>query len=761
MQPLHIEIASKSVNIPARQVEETAKLLEGGATVPFIARYRKEATGSLDEVQIAAIRDELERLALLDARRTSIKDSLRERGLLTPELEKSVDSAETMARLEDVYQPFKPKRRTRAMIAREKGLEPLARFILENQDASCSAEAAGFADPEKGVADAAEALAGARDIIAETVSDDPDARSQMRAYFEREAVTTSKVMFGKEEEGAKYRDYFDIFEKASSMPSHRILAIRRGEAEGFLIMRVLPDEEGALSILKSRFVKGGGECAAQVAAAVEDSYRRLLSPATETHMRLELKKRADEEAVRVFASNLRELLMASPLGQKNVLAIDPGFRTGCKVVCLDRQGALLHHEVIFPEQGAARRMEAGNAVLRLCRQFEIEAVAIGNGTAGRETEAFVRSLGLPPQTAVVMVNESGASIYSASEAAREEFPDQDITVRGAVSIGRRLMDPLAELVKIDPQSIGVGQYQHDVNQAMLKRSLDDVVISCVNSVGVEVNTASRQLLSYVSGLNASVAAGIVAHRNSNGAFRSRRDLLSVKGLGAKTFEQAAGFLRIRGGADPLDSSAVHPERYALVEKMASDLGTDVASLMASPELRSRIRLENYVSDDVGMPTLRDILGELGKPGRDPREKFEAFSFAEGVREIADLREGMRLPGIVTNVTAFGAFVDIGVHQDGLVHISELSDTFVRDPHDVVKPLQKVSVQVLEVDRARNRIALSMKTNPQKRASSAGDAARRDGPRRQGGKSGGASRQTPRRDENINSSWTSAFDKLKF
>ena len=756
MNSTHIISTATSLNITIKQVEETAKLLAEGGTVPFIARYRKEATGSLDEVQITSIRDELERLALLDARRTSIKDSLKERNLLTADLEKSIDAAETMARLEDIYQPFKPKRRTRAMIAKEKGLEPLAQFILENQNASVSEKAAEFIDAEKEVSDADAALAGARDIIAEIMSDDADARSEMRAFFEREAVMTSKVMFGKEEEAAKYRDYFDKAEAVKDAPSHRILAIRRGETEGFLIMRVLPDESAAISLLKRRFVNGAGAAAKEVEATAEDSYKRLLAPTTETYMRLELKKRADEEAVKIFASNLRELLMASPLGQKNVLAVDPGFRTGCKVVCLDRQGALLHNDVVFPEQGAFKRKEAGDTVLKLCHQFKIEAIAIGNGTASRETETFVNSLGLPKSIAVVMVNESGASIYSASEVAREEFPTQDITVRGAVSIGRRLMDPLAELVKIDPQSIGVGQYQHDVNQTMLKRSLDDVVISCVNSVGVEVNTASKQLLSYVSGMNGTVAANIVAHRNENGAFKSRKDLMKVKGLGAKTYEQAAGFLRVRGGGNPLDESAVHPERYALVEKMAAALNADVDALLKTPELRSKIRLENYVSDDVGMPTLKDILGELGKPGRDPREKFEAFSFAEGIHEISDLQEGMRLPGIVTNVTAFGAFVDIGVHQDGLVHVSELSDNFVREASEVVKPQQKVNVYVLEVDKLRKRISLSMKSNPQKRVMSAGEAAQK-GQRKPFGNA-----PKPRQENrNINDGWSSALDNLKF
>lgn len=712
----YISKLSAELSLEPHRVEAAAKLLSEGATVPFIARYRKEATGTLDEIQIAAIRDGLERYKALDERRESIKSSLKERNLLSGDIEKALDAADTLARLEDIYQPFKPKRRTRATIARERGLENLAAFIFENQDSDFSLEAEKFIDADKEVPDAETALSGARDIIAEMVGDNPDARCAMREYFEKEAILTSKVISGKEEEGSKYRDYFDWSQPAKDAPSHRILAIRRGESEGFLIMRVLPDGDGAVSLLKKMFVKSSAPCGLQVAAAVEDSYKRLLLPTTETYMRLEMKKRADDEAVKIFAGNVRELLMAAPLGQKKVMGIDPGFRTGCKVVCLDAQGALLFHDVIYIVQSDAKLNEAKDKILGLCARFEIEAIAIGNGTASRETEAFVRSLGLPNSMKIVMVNESGASIYSASDVAREEFPDQDITVRGAVSIGRRLMDPLAELVKIDPRSIGVGQYQHDVNQTLLKRSLDDTVISCVNSVGVEVNTASKQLLSYVSGLNSSVAANIIEYRTANGAFKTRKQLAEVRGLGAKTFEQSAGFLRIHGGENPLDASAVHPERYALVERMAKDMGTDVKTLMRDEKLRSRIDLKQYVSEDVGLPTLKDILRELGKPGRDPREKFEAFEFSNEVHSMEDLREGMRLPGVVTNVTAFGAFVDVGAHQDGLVHISELADTFVSDPNAVVKPGMRVSVYVLEVDVPRKRISLSMKSNPQKRVS---------------------------------------------
>lgn len=753
----HLIQLAKELSIPVMQIAATAKLLEDGATVPFIARYRKEATGTLDEVAITAIRDGLERLKALDDRRESIKKSLSERNLLTDELSAAIAAAETLAKLEDIYQPFKPKRRTRATVAREKGLESLAAFIFENQSAACSEKAAEYISAEKDVPDVAAALAGARDIIAETISDDAPARQAMREYFEQNAVMSSKILTGKEEEGAKYRDYFNWSESAKTAPSHRILAVRRGEAEGFLIMRLIPEEAPAMEKLKQMYVKGNGEAAAQVALAVEDSYKRLLSPTTETYMRLELKKRADAEAIAVFASNLKELLMASPLGEKNVLAIDPGFRTGCKVVCLNRQGALLYNDVIYPEQSALRQKEAADKILALCARFKIEAVAIGNGTAGRETEAFIRSLNLPASIPVVMVNESGASIYSAGEVAREEFPDKDITVRGAVSIGRRLMDPLAELVKIDPQSIGVGQYQHDVNQSMLKKSLDDVVISCVNSVGVEVNTASKQLLSYVSGLNSTTAANIVSYRNEHGPFKSRKELTNVRGLGAKGFEQAAGFLRIRDAENPLDASAVHPERYELVERIAADMGEDVKSLMRDSAARAKIKLEKYVGADIGLPTLKDIMQELGKPGRDPREKFEVFKFSDEVHSIDDLREGMRLPGIVTNVTAFGAFIDIGVHQDGLAHISELSDTFVKDPKDAVRPQQKVNAYVLEVDKARKRISLSLKTNPTKRVRSAGEiagAGGRPGRDNRGGRGGYRGRS----DGNFNS-FGDAFSRI--
>lgn len=737
----HARRIAQELGLAVGRAAAVVGLLDGGATVPFIARYRKEATGEMDEVQIAAVRDRLEQLRELDARRASILKSLAENGHLSPALKAAVEKAGTPTELEDLYAPYKPKRRTRATAARERGLEPLADFVFGNQDADPAAEAAKFVSEEKGVPAAAAALAGARDIIAERVSEDKDARASCRELFEKTAVLSSAVIRGKEEEGAKFRDYFEWKEPLAAAPSHRVLAIRRGEKEGFLFFRITVDEDAAVSRLERLFVRGNGGCGNAVREAVRDAWKRLLGPSLETEARLKSKEKADEEAIRVFAANAVELLMAPALGQKSVLALDPGFRTGCKLVVLDAQGKLLHHEVVFPTAGSPRQREdAGTRLRVLCSQFKVQAIAIGNGTASRETELFVRECGLPADVPVVVVNESGASIYSASEAAREEFPNEDITVRGAVSIGRRLMDPLAELVKIDPKSIGVGQYQHDVNQAALKRALDDTVVSCVNRVGVEVNTASKQLLSYVSGLNAGIAAEIVAYRDAHGAFRSRGELKRVPRLGEKTFEQCAGFLRIRGGEHPLDASAVHPERYALVERMAKDLGADVSALLADGRLRSRIRLEKYVSEDAGLPTLRDILGELEKPGRDPREKFEAFSFKEGVREISDLKEGMRLPGIVTNVTAFGAFVDVGVHQDGLVHVSQLSDRFVSNPADVVKVGQRVSVVVTEVDAARSRIGLSMKTRPEKASRGVRESFSGGVPRsRRGGDAG-----TPRR-----------------
>lgn len=698
---------ARELNLAPKQVQAAAGLLDEGATVPFIARYRKEATGSLDEVAVTSIRDRMAQLQELDKRREAVLNSLEERGQLSDELKAKILAAETMVVLEDIYLPFRPKRRTRATIAREKGLEPLAHLLFAQEEPDPLTAAAAHVDPEKGVENAEEALAGARDIIAEWVNEDQTARARMRDFYASKAIFKSRVVPDKEAEGIKYKDYFEWEEEAAKAPSHRILAMRRGEKEGFLFMRVLPTEEEALQILDGLFVKGEGPASEQVRTAVHDSYKRLLSPSMETELRLATKKRADEEAIRVFSENLRQLLLAPPLGQKNVLAIDPGFRTGCKVVCLDRQGKLLHHETIFllSEKGLA---EAASRILDLCHRFEVEAMAIGNGTAGRETGTFIRSLDLPKTIQIVMVNESGASVYSASEAAREEFPDQDVTVRGSVSIGRRLMDPLAELVKIDPKAIGVGQYQHDVDQGDLKKSLDDVVISCVNGVGVEVNTASKQLLAYVSGLGPQLAKGIVEYRNDHGPFKSREGLKQVPRLGPKAFEQAAGFLRIRNGENPLDGSAVHPESYSIVDAMAADLGCSVLDLMRDELLRRKIDPQKYVSEKVGLPTLQDILAELSKPGRDPREQFEAFHFTEGVEKIEDVKPGMKLPGIVTNITAFGVFVDIGVHQDGLVHISELSNRYVKNPAHVVRVHQPVSVTVLEVDLTRKRISLSMK-----------------------------------------------------
>ena len=713
----HLLQITQELGLQARQVAATAVLLEEGATVPFIARYRKERTGELDEVKITAIRDRLEQLEVLDKRRESIISSLEERKLLTEELRAKVEGAATLNSLEDIYLPFKPRKRTRATIAKELGLEPLSE-ILWAQDPSTDPEALAVpyvgnsvtVDAKTSTVDSVAAvLAGARDILAERINDNATARAQLRSLYLNKGVIKSTLVSGKEEEGAKFKDYFDWNEPATTAPSHRILAMRRGEAEGFLYTRLTPPESEALGTLYGLFVRGNSKASEQVKLACDDCLKRLLGFAMEVEARGFYKKKADEEAIRVFADNLRELLLASPLGQKITLGIDPGFRTGCKVVLLDRQGKLLTNEVIYPGRSRGEELEAAEAILNMVRLHKVEAIAIGNGTASRETEAFVKKLKLPSSIQVVVVSESGASIYSASEIAREEFPDLDLTVRGAVSIGRRLMDPLAELVKLDPKSIGVGQYQHDVDQAALKRSLDDVVISCVNKVGVELNTASRHLLAYVSGLNSRTAASIVTHRDTSGPFKSRQELLKVSGLGPKAYEQAAGFLRIRDGSHPLDTSSVHPERYELVDRMAADLGCTVQDLLRDPAQRAAIKPERYVTPEVGLPTLKDIIAELAKPGRDPREQFEAFSFADGVEKVEDLQPGMKLPGIVTNVTAFGAFVDIGVHQDGLVHISQISDDFVKNPAEFLKVGQKVQATVMEVDLPRKRIALSLKT----------------------------------------------------
>jgi len=703
----YTETIALELGIAPRQVNAVNTLLEEGSTVPFIARYRKEITGSLDEVAIAAIKDRLKEIDQLDARRESIINSLSGQGVLTDLLHQAVDAAKTLAELEDIYLPYRPKRRTRATIAREKGLDPLAELIFSQPEGTEPInEAEAYINKELGVETADDALAGARDIMAERMAEDADVRAPMRALFEKEGTIRSEVQDNMPEDAATYRDYFDWQEPAAKAPSHRVLAMFRGNKEGFLKMSIRVPETKAMALMERVVCTGHGACTEQVRQACMDSCKRLLMPSMENEFRGVLKTRADEEAIQVFARNLRELLMAPALGRKRVLAIDPGFRTGCKVVCLDSQGALLHHDVIYPSQSAARVFEAATKLKEMVAQYNIEAIAIGNGTAGRETESFVRGLGL--KEPVIMVNESGASIYSASETARHEFPDHDVTVRGAVSIGRRLMDPLAELVKIDPKAIGVGQYQHDVDQARLKDKLDDLVQSCVNAVGVEVNTASPELLTYVSGLGKTLAGNITVFRNEHGPFKSRSELKKVPRLGAKAFELSAGFLRIRDGSHPLDASAVHPERYGLVERMAKDLGCTVSNLMQDPELRSRIDLKRYESDTVGMPTLKDIRAELAKPGRDPREQFEAFSFTEGINTIEDLSAGKELPGIVTNVTNFGAFVDIGVHQDGLVHISQLADRFVKDPAEVVKVNQKVLVRVLEIDTKRSRISLSMK-----------------------------------------------------
>ncbi len=697
------------LNLGPRQVEKTIELLEEGATIPFIARYRKEVTGGLNEVQITAIRDLLLKLKELDKRREAILTSITEQGKMTPELEKQILSASNMTELEDLYLPYKPKRRTRATMAIERGLEPLANEIQKQYSCNIEQLAAKYVNGEKGVNSTEEALAGARDIIAERVSENAQARNRIRSLFRKSAMLSSKVVKKKEEDAGKYESWFDWKENAMRAPSHRILALYRGEEEGMLRVHVLPeDDEPAYEVLERQFVSGRYESSEQVRMAVKDGYKRLLQPSIETEFYNLLKEKADKEAIRVFAENLRQLLLASPLGQKRILAIDPGFRTGCKTVCLDAQGQLLHNETIYPftsvreERAAIAKLEA------LVEAFHIEAIAIGNGTAGRETEEVVKRCRFKEKVIAVMVNENGASVYSASEVARREFPDYDVTVRGAVSIGRRLMDPLSELVKIDPKSIGVGQYQHDVNQTMLQESLNDVVVSCVNSVGVELNTASRELLSYVSGIGPSLADKIVDYRNRQGAFHSRQELKKVERLGDKAFEQCAGFLRVRESENPLDRSAVHPERYELVKQMAADAGTTVQELMADKSLREKIDINRYVSEDCGLPTLQDIMKELDKPGLDPRARFEIFEFDKNVTRIEDVKEGMVLPGIVTNITAFGAFVDIGVHQDGLVHISQMANRRVNDPSEVVHLHQHVKVRVIEVDLRRHRISLSLK-----------------------------------------------------
>ncbi len=711
MTEMHLKKITSELDLNHSQVNTVASLLEDGSTVPFIARYRKEATGSLDEVTITIIRDRLRQLVELDQRRISILKSLEENGHLSDELKNKVASAQSLAVLEDIYLPFRPKKRTRAMVAREKGLEPLARILFEQTGTDPQKVAADFLEPQKEVETIHDALAGARDIIAELINEDRQARTELRKLYFSKAIIHSRVAAGKEEEGSKYRDYFEWQEKADTAPSHRILAIRRGEKEDILNMSIAPPEDAAISVLEKKFLKGDGDDSNQVKLALDDSYKRLLSRAMETEIRLATKKRADITAIKVFSENLRQLLLAPPLGPKRVMGIDPGYRTGCKTVCLDRQGNVEHHDTIFPHSSKKQQQEAAVKIQHLADRFKIEAIAVGNGTAGRETETFIKGLSFARPVQVVLVNESGASIYSASVVAREEFPDLDLTVRGAISIGRRLMDPLSELVKIDPKSIGVGQYQHDVDQSSLKQSLDDAVISCVNSVGVDVNRSSVQLLTYVSGLGPQLAKNIVMYREDNGPFQSRDSLLKVPRLGPKAFEQGAGFLRIRNGENPLDASAVHPESYHIVTTMARNMDCTVPDLIQNKDLRDKIDIHRYVTAETGIPTLNDIIGELAKPGRDPRDVFEIFAFASDIEKIADLKPGMKVPGIVTNVTAFGAFVDIGVHQDGLVHISELADKFVKNPADVVRVQQKVAVTVMDVDLNRNRIALSMKALP--------------------------------------------------
>jgi uncharacterized protein len=709
---LHFKIADL-LNLNSKDVTATVNLLDEGATVPFISRYRKEVTGSLNEVQIAQIRDEIERLRQLEQRRESILKSIDSQNKLTEELKEKILGAETLSKLEDLYLPYKPKRRTRATIAKEKGLEPLAHFILEQKNITLINEAEKFIDAEKEVATAEEALQGARDIIAEIMSEDAAVRETMRELFKKTAIIKSRVIKGKEEAGEKFEDYYEWEEKLMTCPSHRLLAMRRGEKEDVLMLDITVDNEEARGLIERKMITARNECADQIKEAIEEGFKRLLQPGIEAEMRLMTKHIADEKAIVVFADNLRELLLASPLGEKTILALDPGFRSGCKLVVLNKEGKLLEETVIYPHEPQRKTSEAEMIVLAFAQRHNIEAIAIGNGTASRETEQFIRSIDvLPKSIPVIVVSEAGASVYSASDVAREEFPNKDVTVRGAISIGRRLADPLAELVKIDPKSIGVGQYQHDVDQTHLKNKLDDVVGSCVNTVGVELNTASKQLLSYVSGIGPTLAQNIVEYRNEKGAFKSRKSLMEVPRMGEKVFEQCAGFLRIRNGVHPLDKSSVHPESYHIVEKMAGDLNCTIDDLIENKELRKKIKLADYVTETTGLPTLKDIMAELEKPGRDPRKGFEIFSFDEHVHEIKDLREGMRLPGIVTNVTNFGAFVDIGVHQDGLVHISQLADEFVDDPNKIVKVGQQVWVNVTEVDAKRKRIALTMKGETQ-------------------------------------------------
>ncbi len=703
------QMIAAELKLPAHRIANTLKLLQGGATIPFISRYRKEATGGLDEVQIGDIQTRYEKLCELSKRKETVLSTIEEQGKLTPELKARISACWNTTELEDIYLPFKPKRKTRAEAARAKGLEPLALLLMMQKENNLAAKVRNFVKGE--VKDEEDALKGARDILAEQISEDERSRNLMRNQFQRQAPIQSKVVKGKEAEeaSAKYRDYFDFCEPLKKCSSHRLLALRRGESEGVLKVNIFPEDEDMCNErLQRLFVRANNECAHQVEEALTDAYKRLLKPAIETEFAALSKEKADEEAIRVFAENLRQLLLAPPLGQKRVMGIDPGFRTGCKVVCLDAQGTLLHNEAIYPHPPKSEYAQAARKIVKLVEQYKIEAIAIGNGTASRETEQFVTSQRYDREVQVFVVSEDGASIYSASKTAREEFPDYDVTVRGAVSIGRRLMDPLAELVKIDAKSIGVGQYQHDVDQTKLKASLDQTVESCVNLVGVNVNTASKHLLTYVSGLGPTLAQNIVDYRTENGPFESRRQLLKVPRMGAKAYEQCAGFLRIPQAKNPLDNSAVHPESYPIVEQMAKDLNCTVADLIKDKELRSKIDLKKYVTDTVGLPTLTDILQELDKPGRDPRQKIQVFEFDKNVRTLDDLQEGMELPGIVTNITNFGCFVDIGIKENGLVHVSQLADRFVSNPADVVRIHQHVRVKVMSIDHERKRIQLTMK-----------------------------------------------------
>ena len=706
---IKMEIFSRMIatalNIAVHQVENTLSLLNGGATIPFISRYRKEATGGLDEVQIGEIKERYDKLTETAKRKETILKTIDEQGKLTADLKKRIDACWDATELEDIYLPYKPKRKTRAEAARQKGLEPLAIILMSQRENNLSARVRSFVKGE--VKDEEDALKGARDILAEQVSEDERARNQLRNQFARQAIITAKVVKGKEEEAVKYKDYFDFSEPLKRCTSHRLLAIRRGEAEGLLKVSISPDDEECTERLERSYVRGTSECSQQVKEAVRDAYKRLLKPSIETEFATLSKEKADEEAIRVFAGNLRQLLLAPPLGQKRVMGIDPGYRTGCKVVCLDAQGNLLHNETIYPHPPKSEHAQASRKLTKLVEQYQVEAIAIGNGTASRETEAFVTNQRYDRKLQVFVVSEDGASIYSASKIAREEFPDYDVTVRGAVSIGRRLMDPLAELVKIEAKSIGVGQYQHDVDQTALKKSLDMTVESCVNSVGVNLNTASRHLLTYISGLGPTLAQNIVDYRAENGAFTSRKELMKVPRMGAKAFEQCAGFLRIPGAKNPLDNSAVHPESYAVVEHIAKDLKCTVDELIKCKETRSKIDLKKYVTDKVGLPTLTDILAELEKPGRDPRQAIKVFEFDKNVKTIDDLKEGMTLPGIVTNITNFGCFVDVGIKENGLVHISQLCRDFVSDPTTVVSIHQHVQVKVVSIDRERKRIGLTM------------------------------------------------------